>query len=209
MNPSQVSWAHSTLSILSPTFPINLPALAFVGSTVAFLMSAVWSVLILVQMSLLSDTELRPFLRPASLDIMPLLLFLVGIIFVAIGVLWWVYCVLAKKDLGWMIGCFVVMGLFSAHSLYLFVVSIQSLFAARNQSITHPRLSLTPAQIKADLKNYAHSEHRGLHSLHRFKEYLCRSRRHKGWLAPLTEQQADKIFEDQLLEIQGQSSWTD
>ncbi len=165
------------------------------------MMSSVWSVLLLVKASTLFDLELQPYLRHGGLDVAPLILFLCGIIFVALGVMWWVYAVLFDKELGWMIASFVVVGMICLHSLYLFVVSIRSLFKTRNETIMAPRADMPVAQLRQQLACYAANELPGLHSLPRFKEFLLQKQPGSRF-SPMCNLQIDKIFEDQLLNVQ-------
>jgi hypothetical protein len=124
-------------------------------ATLSFLLSAVWSVLILLMSGLMLDEELHRFLKNTGLlELLPLFLFLVGIVFVALGLFWWLWIILYVSQWPYLLVAYVLVAVLALQSVYTFMVSVRGLFLTRREYLDTAPLSLSSQQIHLLLDEY-------------------------------------------------------
>lgn len=108
-------------------------AMSFFIALMFFLLSAVWAVLNLVFVGLIRDCELLDYLKALGwVVVLPLLLFLVGIIFAAVGLGWYIYLTLhSSESMPYLIATFSILAIAAMNSLKAFHICIRSMYDTR------------------------------------------------------------------------------
>lgn len=165
------------------------------SSMTGFMLSAVWSVLMLMFAGLMHDYEFNAFLAASRwLVVLPLLLFLVGVVFVAAALATFLVIALAGDDWPYLVACFVVLGALCANSIYAFVVGIAAMYDTRNSYTATQPVSLTAAEVDSALWSYHAAVGEGITPAG-FEHFLVKRAGGTRRLAHITSRRVEHIFD--------------
>jgi hypothetical protein len=194
-------WAIQDTVTFPPGPKQGMMVIFMITATLAFLLSAVWSVLMLLMSGLMLDKELHAFLKHTGLlELLPLFLFLVGIIFVALGLFWWLWIILFEQQWPYLAAAYTCLLSLALQSLYTFASSVRGLFATRREYLDSDEIVLTAAEVRLRMEDYARRAGEKMDP-QGFRAYLCHDDRSMGdrsmrHITFLTDQRVQRVFDD-------------
>ena len=204
-------WAIQDTSIFTPGHEQGLLVIFMISATLSFLLSAVWSVLMLLMSGLMLDEELHSFLKHTGLlELLPLFLFLIGIVFVALGLFWWLWIILYQEQLPYLVVAYFCLAVLAGQSLYTFITSVQGLFAARKEYLEGEAVAYSNEAIQSHLQEYSASARESMspdgfvqYLIDQYPEGRSGTIRHMPYI---TRQRAQRAFEDYVEHLLSSSS---
>jgi hypothetical protein len=166
-------------------------------ATVSFMLSAAWSVLLLMFAGLVRNFEFEAFIRALRwIVVLPLLLFLLGIILVAAAIGLFLWISLGVDDLPFFVVSCGLIAILMGQSLYAFMLSIRGMYDTRNGHNAMPPVHLEKEVVEAQLERFFSSVGDQRASPDRFLVFLaaqCMADTHSALAESLGEEMLPRL----------------